>query len=100
MANPRDKYHTELFKTTIECNNFNDEHSSNEKIIDPINLVIEEEEENSPNITLDAHNVSANTFSMMSNTYRENSNVILTSEKLDKSEVLTETLNNLNINNS
>ena len=36
----------------------------------------------------------------MSNTRRENSNVIFTSEKLDKSDELVDTVNKLTINNS
>ena len=47
-----------------------------------------------------AHNITADTFSHTSNTQRENANVILTSEKLDKSDDLAETLNYLTINDA
>ena len=49
---------------------------------------------------MDAHNVTADNFSQMSNTLRENANAILTSEKLDKSDELAETLKDLTINNA
>ena len=55
------------------------------------------------NITLYAHNVTADTFiqtPVTPNTQGENENAILTSEKLDKLDVLAETLNNLTINNA
>ena len=45
--------------------------------------VIAEEESDAHNITLDAQNITAGTFSQTSNTQRENANAILTSEKLD-----------------
>ena len=46
---------------------------------------------------MDAHNVTADTFSQTSNTQRENANAILTSEKLNISDDLAETLNDLTI---
>ena len=53
--------------------------------------VISEEEK-------DSQNVTAYTFSHTSNTQRDDSNVILTSKKLDKSDDLEETLNDLTVN--
>ena len=51
---------------------------------------------------MDSHNVTVDTFSqtpVTPNTKGENENSIFTSEKRDKSDALTETLNNLTINN-
>ena len=47
-----------------------------------------------------ANNVTADTFSHKSNSQRKNSNVILTSEELDKSDELAETLKYLTINDA
>ena len=63
-------------------------------------IVIEEEEADAHNMTSDAHNVTLVTFSQTSNAQRENANVILTSEKLDKSNDLVKTLKELTINNT
>ena len=49
---------------------------------------------------MDAHNVTVHTFSQTSNTQRENENVILTSEELDKSDDMAGTLNDLTIKNA
>ena len=49
---------------------------------------------------MDVHNVTVYAFSHTSNTQRDNTNAILTSEKLDKSDDLAETLNYLTINDS
>ena len=49
---------------------------------------------------MDAHNITLDTFSHISNTHIENENVILTSEKLEKLDDLPEKLNNLTINNA
>ena len=64
----------------------------NEKIQEAIHKAIEEE--------LDYHNTTANNFSHTSNTQRENTNAIFTSEKLHKSDKLTETLKDLTINDA
>ena len=48
----------------------------------------------------DANNVTADTLRHASNTKRENENAIFTSEKLDKSENLEDTLNYLTINDA
>ena len=48
----------------------------------------------------DANNVTVDTFSHMSNTQKENANMIFTSEKLDKSYELVDAVNNFTINNA
>ena len=48
----------------------------------------------------DVNNVTMDTFSHTPNTQRENANVIFTSEKLDKSDDLADTLKDLTINDS
>ena len=48
----------------------------------------------------DANNVTVDTFSHMSNTQKENVNMIFTSEKLDKSYELVDAVNNFTINNA
>ena len=58
---------------------------------------------NAHNRNLYANNVIVDNFSptpVTPNTQRENENVILTSERLDNSDALAETLNNLAINNT
>ena len=65
-----------------------------------IHRVIAEEEEDTHNITSDAHNVIVDNFSHISNTQRDNANEILTSEKQDKSDDMAETLKGLTINNA
>ena len=49
---------------------------------------------------MDDNNVTANTFSNISNTQIDNANAIFTSEKLDKLENLTDTLKDFRINDS
>ena len=48
----------------------------------------------------DANIVTADTFSHKSNTRRDNTNSIFTSEKLDKSDNLEDTVNDLTTNES
>ena len=48
----------------------------------------------------DANNITTNTYSHTTNTQRENSNVIFTSENLDKSDKLADTLKHLTINDT
>ena len=48
----------------------------------------------------DAKNVTADAFSHASNEHRENANTTFTSEKLDKSDELVDTVNNLTINDA
>ena len=47
---------------------------------------------------MDANNITADTFNRTSNTQRENTNAIFTSEKLDKSDELADMLKDLTIN--
>ena len=49
---------------------------------------------------MDANNVTANTFSHTPNTQKESANMIFTSEELDKSDELADTLKDLTIKNS
>ena len=63
MKNSGDEYYTELLRTKEYCNNRNDAPLSNENIQKPIHKVIEEDELDAHNITLDDHNVTADTFS-------------------------------------
>ena len=49
---------------------------------------------------MDANNATADNFSHTPNTQRENANAIFTSEKLDKSDELADTLENLTINDT
>ena len=97
MATPRDKYHTELFRTITDCNNCNDAPFSNGYIIDTINRVISEEIADAYNITSDTHNVTVDNFSQTPNAQRENENAILTNEKGDKLDAPAETLKGLKI---
>ena len=78
--------------TITYYNDRNDVPLSNYNIQEATNKVIEKES--------DAHNVTVNNFSHTSNTQRENTNTIFTSEKLDKLENLEETLKELTINDA
>ena len=98
MATSREKYYTKIYEALIDYNNRNDAPFSNENIQDSIHKVIAEEELDANNINLDACNVTEDTFSQTSNTQRDNANAILTSEKLDKSDDLVETLKELTFN--
>ena len=49
---------------------------------------------------MDTNNVTADTLIQTSNTQKYNANTIFTSEKLDKSDDLLDTVNNLTINNA
>ena len=100
MANSRDKYYTKVYETRIDYNDRNDASLYNKNILDAIHKVIDEEELDAHYIILDAHNVTVDNFSQTSNTQRENSNAILTSEKLDKSDALAEMLKELTINDA
>ena len=85
MATPRDKYHTELFRTIIDFNDCNSEPLSNENILNEMYIIIAEY---AHNITSDTHNLNVNNFSQKFDTQRENKNTILISEKRDKSDEL------------
>ena len=82
--------------TLVYYNDRNSVPLSKEKILQAINKVIAEKE-------LDAQNVTADNFSqtpVTPNTQRENENAILTSERLNNSDALAETLKCLTINNA
>ena len=48
----------------------------------------------------DSNNVTVDTFSHASNEYRENTNAIFTSEKIEKSYKLVDSVKNLTINDA
>ena len=100
MVTSREEYYTKMYDTIINYNDRNDAPFSNEKTQQAIHEVIVEEEFYAHNITFDDHNVNADTFSQTTNTQRDNPNTILTSEKLDKLDALSETLNKLTINDA
>ena len=93
MATSRDKYYTEMFKTLTDYNNHNNTPLSNSKTQQAIRKSIKEES------NADSSNITAHTFSHESNTQRYYENAIFTSEKLDKSDELVDTVKNLTINN-
>ena len=67
---------------------------SNTKILEEICKFTEESS------IADDNKVTVDTFSHISNTQRENGNAIFTSEKLDKSDELADTVQNLKTNNT
>ena len=89
-----------MLRTIIDCDNRNDAPLLNAHIQEAIHKSITEEESDAHNITSDAQNVTADTFIQTPNTQRNNVNTILTSEKLDKSDELAETLKYLTINDA
>ena len=80
-----------MFRTLTDYNNQNNTPLLNDNIREEIRKVVEEES------VSDCNNVTADTFSHMSNTQRENANAIFTSEKLDKLDELADALKNLTI---
>ena len=80
----------EIYKTQIDYNDFNNAKLSNENIQEVIYKGIKDQ--------LDANNVTADIFSHMPNIQRESKNTICTSEMLDKSEELADTIKDLTIN--
>ena len=48
----------------------------------------------------DANNITADTFSHVSNTQKENANTIFISEKINKSNKMVDAVNNLTINDA
>ena len=95
-----------LYRIYVTLVDFNDHNSAplyNEKIQQAISKVIAEEEADARNINLDAQNVTMNNFChspVTTNTQRENTNTILTSERINYLDVLAETLRGLTINNA
>ena len=94
--NPIDKYYAELYRTITDCNGRNGAPFSNKEILDTINRVVVKEE-------ADSHNFTVNTFSqtpVTPNIKGENENTILTADKLNNSDALSETLKGLTINDT
>ena len=94
MVTSRDWYYTEMVNTQTDYNDRNNTPLSNAKIIEVMRKVIKKE------YIVDSNNVTADTFSHTSNTQRENTNTIFTSEKLDESDELVDAVKNLTINNN
>ena len=80
--------------TLTDYNDRNNTPLSNQKIRETMVKAVEQES------ILDVNNVTADTFSHTSNTQRQNSNTIFTSEKLDKSDDLEDALQYLTINDA
>ena len=92
MATSKDKYYTEMCNTINDYNDFNNTPWSNVKIQEAIGKAMEEES------IMDANDVTVDTFSRAYNTQRENANAIFTSENLDKSDELLDSVKNFKIN--
>ena len=102
MSNPRDKYYTKIYETLVDYNDRNNAPFSNEKIKQEMCKVMADEEAYARNIISDAHNVTVDTLCqtpVTPNTQGDNENSILTSERLNNSNSLSETLRVLKINN-
>ena len=91
MATSRDKCYTGIFKTLTYYNDRNNTSSYSSNVWEAIHKFIEDES------TADANKVTTDTFSHFSNTKRDNTNTIFTSEKLDKSDELVDAVKNLTI---
>ena len=83
-----------MYRTLNDYNDCNNSPLSNNKIIEAMHKVTEEES------ISNANNGTVDKSSHTTNTQRENANSIFTSEKLDKSNELADTLNDLTINES
>ena len=103
MANPRDKYYTQLYETLVYYNDRNNAPFSNENIRQAIRKIMAGKEMDACNITLDSHSVTVDILwktIVILNTQGENENVILTRERLNNSDALVEILKGLTINNA
>ena len=90
-----------MYETLVDYNDRNDAPLSNENILKAMHKVIAEEESDALNITLDAHNITADTFFQTPatpNTQVDNINKIFTSERLNNSDALAKMLKLLTIN--
>ena len=83
-----------MYKTLTDYNDRKNAPLSNENIREEIYKAVDKES------ILDANNVTANTFSHVSNTQIENANKIFTSDKLDKSDDQEEMLKDLKISDA
>ena len=102
MTTSRDKYHTKMVETVVDYNYLNSAPLSNGNIRQSISKVITEKKVDECNITLDSHNVNMDDvcqYPVTTNTQEENANTILTSERINNSDVLAETLKVLTVNN-
>ena len=90
-------------ETLVDYNDRNNAPFSNEKLQQAISKVMAETEAEERNIILYAHNVNMDNFCqspVTTNTQRDNANAILTSERINNSDALAETLKRLTINNA
>ena len=94
MATSKDKYYTEICNTLTGYNDRNNMSLSNMNILEAIRKFMEEES------IMDANNVTGDTISHASSAYRGNTNTIFTSEKIDKSDKIVDSVKNLTINNA
>ena len=94
MITSRYKYYTEMFNNIPDYNDRNNGPLSNKKIRESVHNITDKESKS------DANNVTADTSSHTLNTQRYNANAIFTSEKLDKSDELADTLKYLTINDA
>ena len=97
MLEKKENIYMELNNNINNLNDNNDAHLSNAKILEAIvKFMIKDEEES---IT-GANNVTADAFTHVLSSQRDNSDTIFTHEKLDESENLVNAINNLTINTS
>ena len=62
MNTPIEKYYTKMYEPPVDYNDRNDAPFSNENIWQAVRKVMAGEEADARNITLDAHNVTVDTF--------------------------------------
>ena len=91
METSKYKYYKKIHKTLTGYNDRNNTPSYNANILEAISKVVEQE-----SIAV-SNSVTADTFSHASNTQRENTNAVFTSEKLDKQDELVDAVKNLTI---
>ena len=91
-----------MYESLVNYNDCNNALLCNYKLQQEISKVIEEEEADICNMTLDAHKVTVDTFyqkPVTQNTQGENENMICISERQNNFVVLAETLKASEINN-
>ena len=90
-------------ETLVDYNEHNNAQLSNEKLQHAISKVMVETEAQERNIIPDVHNVTMDIlcqYPVTTNTQEENANGILTSEKINNSDALTEFLRGSTINDN
>ena len=100
MATQRDKYYGKMLKTLVDYNDRNNAPLFNEKHWQEIGKVMSETQEEDCNIILYTQNVTMDIFfqsPIMTNTQRDNENMILTLEGIINFYALAETLKGLTI---